>query len=422
MILKGGASCLIFLGSLGLTKISVQAFTVNIGKDGYHSTCSGRFPDMKKTSSTSLCMSIPTFLDTLTSGLASICRLPNGVSVDVDAIDIDRRASRGEYFAVVPKQPYSEQPRARLVELYDVENHRECRKVRERITELDLVVEQVIPAAKNSRVFTDPHCRITLMPGILVSYEDIPILVAIEPDGRRVTFMGAKNIVAYLEATFASPTSPKQTVQQKFLAQTIDVVREGGNVAACVLRTGRGTGACSAARVSTDWTTRVPRPVTPLILYSYEGNQFCRLVREVLTELDIVYELRSAGKGSSRRLNELAKISGGSTQCPYLVDPNTITTMPESADIIRYLYSRYASWTPPNEVLRWISDNLLPLARPFFHILTPIQAGGPRLGGDAKEENGSLFEIEMAKTRHAVEATVGANPVVIFTYEWNHRG
>jgi glutaredoxin len=27
--------------------------------------------------------------------------------------------------------------------------------------------------------------------------------------------------------------------------------------------------------------------------------------------------------------------------------------------------------------------------------------------------------MEMAKTRHAIEATVGANPVVIFTYEWS---
>ena len=28
-----------------------------------------------------------------------------------------------------------------------------------------------------------------------------------------------------------------------------------------------------------------PPPAQPLVLYSYEGNQFCRLVREVLAEL-----------------------------------------------------------------------------------------------------------------------------------------
>lgn len=73
------------------------------------------------------------------------------------------------------------------------------------------------------------------------------------------------------------------------------------------------------------------------MLYSYEGNQFCRLVREVLSELDLPYELRSAGKGSTRR-SELAEITGGSTQCPLLIDPNTDTKMAESKDIVKYLY------------------------------------------------------------------------------------
>ena len=77
----------------------------------------------------------------------------------------------------------------------------------------------------------------------------------------------------------------------------------------------------------------------PLVLYSYEGNQFCRLVREVLTELDLVYELRSCGKGSRRR-EELANLTGGSTQCPYLIDPNNEgVAMAESGDIVGALSS-----------------------------------------------------------------------------------
>ena len=84
-----------------------------------------------------------------------------------------------------------------------------------------------------------------------------------------------------------------------------------------------------------------PSPAEPLRLYSYDGNQFCRLVREVLCELDLPYELRSTGKGSLRR-EELRSLSGKTT-APYLVDPNSGTAMGESADIVDYLIERYGS-------------------------------------------------------------------------------
>ena len=76
-----------------------------------------------------------------------------------------------------------------------------------------------------------------------------------------------------------------------------------------------------------------------LVLYNYEGNQFCRLVREALCELDIAYEMRSTGKGSPRR-EELRGLSG-KTFAPFLVDPNTGTQMGESADIVEYLWTTY---------------------------------------------------------------------------------
>jgi glutathione S-transferase len=94
----------------------------------------------------------------------------------------------------------------------------------------------------------------------------------------------------------------------------------------------------------------------------------------VLTELDIVYELRSVGK-KSRRREELAAFSGGTTQCPYIIDPNTGVQMAESIDIIRYLYRTYALWAPPNEVLEGISNILLPWVRPILSALAPVQAG-----------------------------------------------
>ena len=38
-----------------------------------------------------------------------------------------------------------------------------------------------------------------------------------------------------------------------------------------------------------------------LTLYNYEGNQFARLVREALCELEVPYVLYNCGKGSPRR-------------------------------------------------------------------------------------------------------------------------
>ena len=80
-------------------------------------------------------------------------------------------------------------------------------------------------------------------------------------------------------------------------------------------------------------------PPSALVLYDYDGNQFSRLVREALVELDIVHEIRSAGKGSRRR-GELEARSGRTT-VPYLIDPNTGVEMWESKDIVEYLFRTY---------------------------------------------------------------------------------
>ncbi|EFJ30393.1 hypothetical protein SELMODRAFT_440314 [Selaginella moellendorffii] len=66
-----------------------------------------------------------------------------------------------------------------------------------------------------------------------------------------------------------------------------------------------------------------------------------RLVREALCELELPYILWNMGKGSLN-CSKLKQISG-STQVPYLVDPNTGIQMAESLDIIRYLFANYNS-------------------------------------------------------------------------------
>lgn len=83
-----------------------------------------------------------------------------------------------------------------------------------------------------------------------------------------------------------------------------------------------------------------PRPKEPIIMYEFEGCPYCKKVREVITLLDLEVLFYPCPKGGpTYRLK--AKALGGKTQFPYMVDPNTGTSMYESSDIIEYLYSNY---------------------------------------------------------------------------------
>ena len=99
---------------------------------------------------------------------------------------------------------------------------------------------------------------------------------------------------------------------------------------ASALRTGRGL-----------FYRRSHPPEKLLDFYSYEGSPFCRLVREVLCELEIPYRLHNVAQGSPQR--EAFVSRSGNMMVPYLVDPNTDVAMFESADIIVYLRGTYAA-------------------------------------------------------------------------------
>jgi glutaredoxin len=349
-----------------------------------------RFPRLQPLSS------IPNPLDTLTSGIASVCRLPKGTTVLDKATTITS-------------------PPPKLKALYDIENSPACRKVRELITELDLVVEIVIPAAPNSRAITVPDYKYAYVNTGAGSASPtnkqpvVPHLVILEVDGQETRVSGADAICETLQQMFyyQTPNQDSTLVESDddTKERVLAVVREIGNYVSTLCRIGRGMMVAPAASGPS-----VPRPQQPLVLYSYESNQFCRLVREVLTELDIPYQLRSAGKESPRR-NELAATSvNGSTQCPYLLDPNTNTAMAESSVIIRYLYQTYALWTPPNELLQWVSLYILPLAKPLFLVLTPLQAGS------SDKDNPDGYRERIAIARADVESTIRSAPVVVYTY------
>jgi anaphase-promoting complex subunit 7 len=318
--------------------------------------CSNGFaPPSSSNKPRTLLNSVPNSFDTLTSGLASIARIKYGVSVSPKGI------SNGPV------------AKASIKKLYDIENDRECRRVRERITELDLVVENVIPACEKSRA------RVATVPTMVVEIE-----------GKEKTLEGSSAILASFDNEFELESIPAEQSVDELLSYFPGI-----------LRAGRGTNVCGAASSSLN----VSRPEKPLVLYSYEGNQFCRLVREVLTELDIVYELRSAGKGSPRR-EELASTTGGSSQCPYLIDPNTDIKMPESKDIIVYLYKQYADFTPPNELLKSVSGIVTPILAPVYKIIAPLQAGSRR-------ENEVEYNSELADAKAKIDEEIASAPVVI---------
>jgi glutaredoxin len=387
-------------------------------------------------------MSIPTPLDTLTSGLASVVCLPFGVTV------VDPSSPP-------PKRSASS---VRLIRLYDVENSPQCRRVRERITELDLVVETVVPAAPNSRAAAAIAVRqqqlgydeddesdedglvaghnngdVMVVPTLVASTTTTTTTTGSDSGNGRIVVSGAENVLSFLDESFLPRTSgdgvtitadasvPDVDGADDVARTILNYLHLAGTYVAGWMRVGRGTkvASCAIAAAATSSSSSETMsgggPARPLILYSYEGNQFCRLVREVLTELDITYELRSAGKGSTRRA-ELASITGGSTQCPYLIDPNTGASMAESKDIVRYLYDNYALWTPPSELLEWTSDNVMSLAKPLFKILAPLQAGARN--NDVQDSN-SDYQRRLADAKRSIQRETTTDLIVIYTYDWS---
>ena len=95
--------------------------------------------------------------------------------------------------------------------------------------------------------------------------------------------------------------------------------------------------------------TDTEKPAELLVLYDIENCPYCRIVREVFTELDLDAVIYPCPKGGERYRPALVA-RGGKAQFPYLVDPNTRVEMYESIDDIRYLFDQYGGGSVP---LRW---------------------------------------------------------------------
>lgn len=82
------------------------------------------------------------------------------------------------------------------------------------------------------------------------------------------------------------------------------------------------------------------QPEKALKLYEFEGSPFCRRVREVLTTLNLDYEVYPCPKGGTKYRKEVQAL-GGKMQFPFFVDENTGEHLYGSQKIIHYLFKHY---------------------------------------------------------------------------------
>jgi glutathione S-transferase len=231
---------------------------------------------------------------------------------------------RGTNARVTAKQP------KKHLELYEFEACPYCRLVREALTELDL----------DAMIYPTPHGGKRFRPKVakLGGKQQFPFLV--DPNSGESLFESA-DIIDYLYRLYGRRPAPSP------LLRPLDV---SSSVLAGMPRVRAG----SRARPSKS-------PQRPLELFSFESSPYSRRVRELLSELELPYLLRSTGKArwqdlgppmiratlfpdlpvAGRNRTELLA-RAGKVQVPYLVDPNTGIAMFESAAIREYLLDKYA--------------------------------------------------------------------------------
>ncbi len=230
----------------------------------------------------------------------------------------------------VRARPAARQP-AQLLEIYEMENCPYCRVVREVLTSLDIDA-LIYPCPKQGTRYRD-----TLMQ--LGGKAQFPYLV--DPNTGTAMYESA-DIIRYLYQTYADRPAPSHF--------RIKALNTSSSMLASGFRGKKGLYAKPAADA----------PPQPLELYSFEASPYARPVRELLCELALPYITRNIGRtqlddwllpGMRARLAPDYRPTGrnrekllalaGTVQSPYLVDPNTDTTMGEAAAIMDYLRREY---------------------------------------------------------------------------------
>ena len=219
----------------------------------------------------------------------------------------------------------------RLLELYDFEACPYCRLVREALTELDL----------DAIVYPCPKRGSRFRPRVREGGGKLQFPYLVDPNSGRSMYESA-DVIAYLYSEYGE--AQKTPLHLSFRPYAV-----AGSMLTSITRLRRGR----VARPSV-------APAQPLELWSFEASPFCRLVREVLSELELPYVLHNVGRTCSREHVPLAlrgplgirvepstdnrralAARAGKVQVPYLVDPNTARELFESKDIVSYLEETY---------------------------------------------------------------------------------
>ncbi|XP_027363415.1 uncharacterized protein LOC113870985 isoform X1 [Abrus precatorius] len=196
------------------------------------------------------------------------------------------------------------------IEIYEFESCPFCRKVREIVAILDLDV-LFYPCPRNGPNFRP---KVVQMGG----KQQFPYMV--DPN-TGVSMYESDDIIRYLVQKYGDGNVPVPLSLGFLTTLTAGLAMLG--------RIGKGT-----------TYTPAKLPSKPLKLWAYEGSPFCKLVREVLVELELPHLLCSCARGSPKR--HILYQRTGHFQAPFLEDPNTGIEMFESAEIIEYLTATYA--------------------------------------------------------------------------------
>ena len=290
----------------------------------------------------------------------------------------------------------------KLLELYEAEYCPYCRHVREALTELDLDA-RIFPIPKKATRYRD---RLLAASGA----KKIPFL---HDPNTGVKLLESHAIVKYLYEQYGIEgiPAPERNLKTSVLATAI-----------------RGTTGMFAA-------PSVPAK-KPLELYSFEGSPYCRLVREVLCELETTYILRNVGKSPGSyadffppilRHNNMRSYlpatenrrkfieRAGLMMVPYLVDPNTGKAMSETGDIQEYLRGTYGSKqvtaTKPTAVARRASGRKPVAVKKRTAVKKPTTTGNgasATKGSTARKRATSAIGAEVTKHAVSVNRAKGA--------------
>ncbi|MGF1684908.1 glutathione S-transferase N-terminal domain-containing protein [Photobacterium minamisatsumaniensis] len=127
----------------------------------------------------------------------------------------------------------------------------------------------------------------------------------------------------------------------------------------------------------------VKQPEGSLLLFDQEGNADCRLVREVLTELNLDVVIRPC-PADGKNIKELhAKFD--KVTLPILIDINHSVAANGAKEVIDHLFSQYKGTNPPRSLITKLSNNLT------SQLATGIRLGAGRKARPARQAEQPLI-------------------------------